>query len=69
MLTGSYTTSNIFLLQKLVAAMFLGFRSMLWLSDSCNDITPPTLAFSIFKGFCLNISIFFLLHKVLFIIG
>lgn len=38
--------------------MFLSFNSMLWLSDSYNDITPPTLAFSIFKGFCLNVSFF-----------
>lgn len=58
MLTGSYSISNIFLLPKLVAEMFLRFHSMLWLSDSYDDTTPPTLAFSIFKGFCLNISIF-----------
>lgn len=39
--------------------MFLGFRSVLWLSDSYAAVTPPTLTFSIFEGFCLNISIFF----------
>lgn len=57
-LTGSYSISNISLLPKLVAEMFLRFHSMLWLSDSYDDTTLPTLAFSIFKGFCFNFSVF-----------
>lgn len=46
--------------------MFPGFHSMLWHAHSA---TPPTLAFNIFKGFCLNISILFPLYKVLFTTG
>lgn len=46
--------------------MFPGFHSMLWHAHSA---TPPTLAFSIFKGFCLNFSILFPLYKVLFTTG
>lgn len=61
-LSGSYTTSDIFCYKKLVSVMLPGFHSMLWHAHSSSD-EPPTLAFSIFKEFCLNVSIFSLYTK------